>query len=149
AIFDKRRKVRTIKNPLPMILLFSLPTPAQTALDRIRVDDLKAHMFFLAAGEMGGRGAGSLENQIAANYIAAHFMRLGLKPVGDRGTYFQSFNLVKAWPDWEGMTLKSKIHDVEKTYQLGQDFDYPIQCNNPADLVAPLAFLGYGISAPE
>ena len=65
-------------------------------LDSIRADALKGHVFFLAAPEMGGRDSLSLEGRIAANYIAGFFYRLGLKPVGDGGTYFQNFPMSQA-----------------------------------------------------
>ena len=60
-------------------------------LNTIRADSLKGHIFFLASDEMGGRDSLSPEGRIAAGYIAGFFHRAGLKPVGDRGTYFQNF----------------------------------------------------------
>ena len=44
-----------MKRVLGLTLLFAVPLFAQNAADRIRVDDLKAHLFFMAADEMQGR----------------------------------------------------------------------------------------------
>lgn len=138
-----------MRKVLLLVLLLSIPVWAQQAADSIRALDLQAHLYFLAADEMAGRDSVSAEGRITANYIAAHFMRLGLKPVGDNGTYFQNFNMVRAWLDEENTTLKARAGGVEKTYQLGHDFQYTRQSNTPTNITAPLVFLGYGINAPE
>ena len=55
---------------------------------------LKAHVAFLASDEMRGRDTGSAEYNIAAQYVAARFLELGLKPAGDKGSYLQPVPLV-------------------------------------------------------
>ena len=120
------------------------------AVNTIRAETIKAQMYFLSADALGGRDSGSHEGRIAANYIAADFMRLGLKPVGDNGTYFQNFDLVKARLDKENTSLRSTIHGVEKTFQIDHDFFYfYTEGNRSIDTTGPLEFLGYGINAPE
>ena len=120
------------------------------ATDTIRAERIKAQMYFLSADALGGRDSGSSEGRIAANYIAADFMRLGLKPVGDNGSYFQNFDLVKARLDKESTSLKSRTHGVEKTFQIDHDFFYfYTEGNHSIDATGPLEFLGYGINAPE
>lgn len=139
-----------MKKPLLVVLLASLAASAQQPVDIIRVGSIKAHTFFLTADEMRGRKAGSPESRIAVNYIAAEFMRLGLKPVGDNDTYFQNFGLVRAWTDEENISLIARIDGHEKSYQLDHDFYLSwIQSANSAEAVGPLAFVGYGIKAPE
>lgn len=46
---------------------------------------------FLASDAMKGRLTGSVYQDIAAEYIAARFMKIGLQPKGDEGSYFQTF----------------------------------------------------------
>lgn len=48
---------------------------------------------FLADDALGGRLAGSAEEQCAGDYIAEEFKRLGLRPAGENGTYFQAVSL--------------------------------------------------------
>lgn len=120
------------------------------ALNTIRAEKIKAQMYFLAADALGGRDSGSPEGRIVANYIAADFMRLGLKPAGDNGTYFQNFDLVKARLDKENTWLKSSINSVAKTYQIDHDFFYfYTEGDNSIETTGPLEFLGYGINARE
>jgi hypothetical protein len=132
-------------------LLLSAPAAAQRPVDLIQTSNIKAEMFFLSADEMAGRKTASHEAQIAANYIASEFLRFGLKPMGDDGTYFQNFDLVTAWPDKQSLSLIARQNGVEKSYQLDHDFDFSdlLESNNPATATGPLVFLGYGVNAPE
>ena len=59
----------------------------------IEPDHLLAHIKFLSSDEMKGRGNGSPELERAADYIAEAFGRAGLRPAGDKDSWFQSFEL--------------------------------------------------------
>ncbi len=91
---------------------------AQAAVDLIQPADIKADISFLASDDLAGRNAGSREDHIATDYIASEFMRLGLKPMGDNGTYFQNMELVTASPDAERTTLTATISGTEHRYTL-------------------------------
>lgn len=74
------------------------PVPAtdsksQSGYALIRPALLKAHLSFLASDELEGRETGKRGQKIAARYIATEFEKLGLKPIGDSGTYFQKFRV--------------------------------------------------------
>lgn len=45
---------------------------------------VRGHMEFLASNAMNGRGSGTRDEWIAAEYIASHLRRWGLEPIGDR-----------------------------------------------------------------
>ena len=124
---------------------------AQQSISGISQNGLKADVSFLAAPEMAGRKAASRESRIAANYIASEFLRLGLKPIAEDGSYFQNFDLTQAAQDDAHTALTVRQGNVEKNYQLGHDFDltWITQTTNPTSVTAPLVFLGHGIHAPE
>jgi hypothetical protein len=69
--------------------------PARAALAELppvfSAERLRAHVKYLAAPEMEGRGLGSAALENAAEYIAAQFREAGLEPGGDERTYFQAF----------------------------------------------------------
>src|SRR5262245_57869886 len=67
---------------------------AATSTD-ITAKDLRVRLFLLADDSMGGREPGSIGNFKAAEYIASEFKRLGLKPGGEGGTYFQQVPFVR------------------------------------------------------
>jgi hypothetical protein len=51
-------------------------------------------LYIVADDSMLGREAGTLGNVRATNYIAREMQRLGLRPAGDDGTYFQTIPIV-------------------------------------------------------
>lgn len=129
------------------------PAPAQQDLERaaalIRTEDLRADLFFLASPDLAGRQAGALGDHVATDFIAAEFMRLGLKPVGDNGTYFQNLPLVYGALDPEHTTLTAKIKGTERTFAINQDFRFVRSSLRPTNACGAVAFAGYGIDAPE
>jgi hypothetical protein len=62
------------------------PRPTEAA---ITANDLRTRLYQFADDSMMGRKIGELGNFKGTTYIAAEFKRLGLKPGGDNGTYFQ------------------------------------------------------------
>lgn len=89
-----------------VLLLFvcacqSTPAPPTPVLDSksqfgyavITPNLLKSHLSFLASDELEGRETAKRGQKIAARYIATEFQKLGLKPMGDSGTYFQKFRV--------------------------------------------------------
>jgi hypothetical protein len=74
--------------PLPVALPWThKPHPTEPA---ISVEDLETRLYIFADDSMEGRGAGSVGDVKATDYLAAEVKRIGLQPVGDSGTYFQS-----------------------------------------------------------
>lgn len=57
---------------------------------------LRKHVTFLASDKLKGRGTGSPEERVAAEYIARQFRKIGLAPKGDGGTYFHKFGFKKS-----------------------------------------------------
>ena len=119
-----------------LALLLSLPMAAlaqHQPADLIQANNLKADIFFLSAGEMAGRLTTSNEARIASNYAASEFVRLGLKPLGDEGTYFQNYDLIRVKQDDTASSLTAHLPGLDKTYQIRHDFDpYWTQSNTPA-----------------
>ncbi len=79
---------------------------------------LMEHVEVLASDEMAGRGLGTPELEIAADYIAAQFEAAGLTPGGDDNTWFQTFRVEKG--------DDGKPHDVRNVigYIQGSNPDY-------------------------
>ncbi len=137
---------------LPALLLTApAPSqpPAQKAAELIRTADLQADLFFLASDALAGRNAGSLGDRVATDYIAAEFMRLGLKPVGDNGTWFQNMDLVYGRLDRDHTTLTGKIAGADRAFVLNQDFRWVRSSLRPTTGCGSIVFAGYGIDAPE
>ena len=63
--------------------------PRPTSAD-ITANDLRTRLYQISDDSMQGRRIGELGNFKATTYIASEFKRLGLKPAGDSGGYFQN-----------------------------------------------------------
>ena len=151
-------RVRTTATAGALCVVLSALAAAQAGdvgVESIRADALKGHVYFLAAPEMGGRDSLSLEGRIAANYIAGFFYRLGLKTVGDAGSYFQTFPMSESAIDRAQTRLRATVTakaggtTTARNYVLGSDFTLARQGGTDVDVTAPLVFAGYGIDAPE
>jgi hypothetical protein len=70
------------------------PAPS-SALRAIRESDLRRDLFAMASPAMRGREGGTLDEMRASIWVAEQYRRLGLAPMGDDGTYFQWFHIVR------------------------------------------------------
>ena len=82
----------------------SLPLAAQSGRVRtstaITVADLRTRLFLIADDSMMGRETGSKGDFQTAEYVAAEFKRLGLRPGGEGGGWFQA---VPVWVSRGGL----------------------------------------------
>ena len=81
-----------------------VPTHLQRVLDTISASSLRGHLSFIASDLLEGRDSPSRGLDIAAEYIAAQFRRVGLEPVGGDG-YFQTANWRVSAPDLKAFRL--------------------------------------------
>src|SRR5271167_4216635 len=69
-----------------------LAQKAQTP--RIEAEKIRETVKYLSSDELEGRGTGQKGGDAAADYIAAQFKSYGLKPGGEKGSYFQDVPMV-------------------------------------------------------
>jgi Peptidase family M28 len=67
---------------------------ARPTVPEITAGDLMSRLYIIADDSMMGRKAGHRGNEMATEYIAAEFRRMGLEPAGENGTFFQAIPLV-------------------------------------------------------
>ncbi len=67
-------------------------------VNKISMDAIKRYTMALAADDMNGRGTGQPGGDKAAAWLAAQFKRLGMKPLGDGGSYLQAVEFVETAP---------------------------------------------------
>jgi hypothetical protein len=115
-------------------------TDAATTLSEERYT---RHVDFLAADDMGGRGNGTPGLERAAVYLAAQFKIRGLKPAGDNGTYFQTFELTTGTEIGPGNVVSLGSQN------LPTDDLALLKFSTKTEVEGPLVFVGYGITASE
>ena len=120
---------------------------AQTDVDKasqaVTSNVIRSHIEFLASDALEGRGSGTRGGDIAARYIAAQYVRLGLEPAGDSGSFFFKVPLVSFSPE-PTLALGGQALAYPTDFVLS-----PMRWDSVVTVDAPLVFVGYGIVAPE
>ncbi len=86
-------------------------------------DKAKLQIEALTSEDFQGRQAGSEAGSRAADYIAKQFEQIGLRPVGEQGTYFQPFTVTYTPLDSiPTLTVQLPDGDLNTEYQIYHDF---------------------------
>ncbi len=72
-----------------------LKRPAKPTQPAITAEDLMSRLYVYADDSMGGRSGGTPFNDKATGIIAAWAKQIGLSPMGDSGTFFQTVPLAR------------------------------------------------------
>lgn len=119
------------------------PGTAAPGSGSIRAADLRADLHFLASDAMRGRLVGTAELGLAAEYLKSRFERMGLRPAGPGGSYFQPFELMtvslgeESWLEVDGMRLAP-----------GRDY-CPLEFSATASGRGSPVYAGFGIVGPD
>ena len=129
----------------------AVPVPVKQALEQVQPADIKAHIAYLADDKLQGRAAGTPGYQMAVDYVTKQLKSLGVQPAGEGGTYIQKVRLRKAFLKPGATFTATAAQGTAMPLTAGQDYVVYPSPELPATSVtnAPLAFAGFGISAPE
>ncbi|MCX6599184.1 MAG: M28 family peptidase [Acidobacteria bacterium] len=110
---------------------------------------IRAHTKFLSSDLLEGRGVGSRGGDLATDYLATQFALAGLKPAGDKGTFFQAVPMVGVATEKSAqLALVKGGERVPLTWQ--DDFVGVTQRQQKQEeFEAEAVFVGHGITAPE
>ena len=122
-----------------------IPASTLTATEREAAASLKADTIHdvtsaLTSSEMQGRGTAQPGGEKAAQYIAERFATLGLKPLGDKGTYLQTikFKETRVLPE-----TSLKVGDG--ALELGSDFVVSPPYSGEKNVSGYMVFVAYGL----
>jgi hypothetical protein len=96
-------------NPLKLA-----PSPTSGSITR---EDLMTRVYIFADDSMMGRQTGTVHHDKGTNYIARELARLGLRPGGDSGTYFQRLPIVN-----RNLTARTRLVVDGREFKPGRDF---------------------------
>ncbi|MDU0112450.1 M28 family metallopeptidase [Psychrosphaera aquimarina] len=119
---------------------------ATVSVEKARI---KAHLEFLADDQLEGRDTGSQGYEIAANYVAAEFKKMGLVPAGEDG-YMQRVPFRRAYLDQNSTVVK--IGTGSDTVELKYPQDYMMGASTAtteSSVKADVVFVGYGLIAED
>jgi hypothetical protein len=91
--------------------------PPRPTTGPISVPDLMTRLYRIADDSMGGRPTGSEGHVMVTQYIADELRRLGLRPAGENGTYFQDIGMTR-----RGFAANSAIRVGGRAFAIGDDF---------------------------
>src|SRR4051812_9715934 len=132
------------------ILAFTASHGAESANPAVRQEAIRAHVEFLADDLLEGRAAASRGFDVSAAYVAAQFKQVGLAPAGDQNSYLQRVPLLEATAVLPGSSAVWVNKNRTRTFEFGVDYiPYADFGSASSTLTAPLAFVGFGIDAPE
>jgi Peptidase family M28 len=123
----------------------TLTTSERKAAEHVKVKTIREVTTTLSAPEFEGRGTGQPGADKAARYLADRFAKLGLKPVGENGTYLQAikFRSAQVLPE-----TSVKIGDANLKH--GEDYVIlPPYTSEVLDVTGGVVFAGYGVISPE
>lgn len=138
---------------LPSLIALSLPysllgqqsqRPYEFSADRI-----KTAVEYLASDRLEGRGLGTRGEELTTEYLAVEFKKAGLKPLGERGTFFQGVPLVRVITSPKS-TLKAVKGNTVFEIPCEEGFSGRSQTQKELEeFDADAIFVGHGITAPE
>ena len=106
----------------------------------------------LCSPEFNGRLTGTPEFLASAEWVAGKFKEWGVKPAGDKGSYFQRFDFpYTVVNDIGRLTLNIPQSDgssIRKSYNYPDEY-YPGMNSGNGEITAEVIFVGFGVSAPE
>lgn len=111
----------------------------------IKADKITEITTKLSSPEMEGRGTATPGGEKAAKYIAERFQQMGLKPLGDNGSYLQAikFNFKQVSDETSVKVGDTALKHIE---EFGVLFPQP---NKDVEVTGDLVFAGYGVTAPD
>lgn len=119
----------------------SLSPLEQKLVGGLKVETIREIVTALSADEMEGRGTGQPGGDKAAAYIADRFKKLGLKPLGDKNSYFQQIRFKD-----QQFLPETSLKVGNDTLKLGPDFYPSPLLSGDKNLSGALVFVAYGLT---
>jgi len=145
-----------MRHALPALLLVLAAFRPATSLageagttEASLAEALRAHVATLASDEWEGRGAGTPGEAAATQYIADHFARLGLEPLGIDGSFFQPVEMPGAFRAKPACRLVFEREGSEPLVLARGDDWMPFSATADGKVGGEIVFAGYGVRAPD
>jgi Peptidase family M28 len=105
---------------------------------------LKNHVYYLASDALNGRETGTEYDKMAAAYIQHEFTKIGLKPMGENGTFYQDYTFLanKTMGKNNHLSINGEELEIEKDY-------FPLNFSVNSAIEGKILNKGYGLYDKE
>ena len=150
--------MRMPRPTVPAVLLFiastALPLSAQSTALRaaaatITTADVSRRIHIIADDSMLGRDTPSPGLEMTAKYVADEFRRVGLKPMGENGTFFQRYTISRRRIDPAGSHVGFMIAGTHVHAALDRDARFAFGSVPAEEVMAPAVLLGGAYAASD
>ena len=115
------------------------------AAARVKLETIREVTTTLSSPAFEGRGTGQPGADRAAQYLADQFRKLGLKPLGENGTYLQTIKFKTAQ-----VLAETSVKVGDAALKHGDDYVIlPSFTEDQADVSGGVVFAGFGVVSPE
>ncbi|HLN55405.1 MAG TPA: M28 family peptidase [Bacteroidales bacterium] len=151
------KKIAVLLSLLYLPLIQALPQNDNEAellrqFHAINSEEMMSWVEKLCSPEFNGRLTGTPEFMASAEWVAGKFGEWGLKPAGNNGTFFQSFDMPYTVLHNPGsLTLNIPQSDgsfIRKHYSYPDEY-YPGMNSGSGEVTAEVVYAGFGVTAPE
>ena len=123
----------------------TLTAAEKKAAAQVKLETIREITNRLSSKEFEGRGTAQPGADRAANYLAEHFAKMGLKPGGDNGTFLQPIKFRSSM-----VLAESSVKFGETALKFGKDYILlPPYAADQMDAAGGAVFVGYGVVSPE
>ena len=120
-----------------------------TALPRLSESDAKEWLTFLASDEVQGREVFTEGYGLASAYIADELRKIGVKPLGDNGTYLQSVKQ-RGYRITRNSSITVEVNGQARTFRHGDHVEFPLESGSTQTLTfTGVEFVGHGQATPQ
>ncbi|MFO0937359.1 MAG: M28 family peptidase [Gemmataceae bacterium] len=124
-------------------------TGGNAAATAAAAERMRADVLALSHDRLEGRGPGTRGEELTTDYLAQQFKKIGLKPIGDRNTYYQSVPLVKITTSPKAV-LSASMGNQSIDFACEEDFAGQSRTQQEMEQFdGEVVFVGHGITAPE
>jgi aminopeptidase YwaD len=129
-----------------LMMFFTLLLSGQDCypVDDEQLKRIKTDVEFLADDRLEGRAPGTKGIDIARDYIAKRFLKVGVIPMGESSTYYQQFTV----PEPVAVDKKGTYVIFTDTLFVSK-INYAVLQSENGSVSGKAVWVGYGISAPE
>lgn len=118
--------------------------PVNRIVSQVSRQAFESHFRYLSDDLMEGRGPGTRGGRLAGAYIAAQFERMGLRPAGQDGGWFQPFAIQAT------RVVRSEVAAGSERFAPSSDQALLLWGSDTLrEYHGPAVFVGYGIVSPE